>query len=374
MMTTFMEYARAKLWLFLLFVLCAVGCGDQKVQPVQTDRPYLETDVVVRNPIDGVTLAGTLTLPASTGSFPAVLLIAGSGPHDRDEEFLGHRPFFILADYLARLGMTVLRMDKRGCGESEGVYIPYDIERFVQDAQSAVTFLRQHKQVDPHRIGVIGHSQGGLIAPMLASQSTDISFVVLMAAPGEWGPGFFRSQAIAMARAAGFGERDFERIRQLYDRLTPIWTKDTIAASDEREGTRIIEELRLYVDAGSRKILGNENAASFLAFMRSNEIRSFLDYDPATTLRRLSCPVLAIIGDKDVQVPSSQNLAAIENALREGGNERYRIVEAQGLNHLFQTCTTGLVSEYATMGRSMSTAALDVIGEWLGEVVGLGQR
>jgi pimeloyl-ACP methyl ester carboxylesterase len=364
---------RTTLWpiVFLFFAISGISCDTHNSQQAKARQPYLEIDVAVRNPVDGVALAGTLTLPASTGSYPAVLLVAGSGPHNRDEEILGHRPFLVLADYLTRLGVAVLRMDKRGCGESGGTYVPYDIEKFVQDAQAAIAFLKEHEQVDSARIGVIGHSQGGLIAPMLAVESTDVAFIVLLAAPGQWGPEFFRSQAIAMARASGFGEPEFVRIRELYERLTPIWTKDTISGVEEQEGRRIIEELWRYVDADSRKILGNTGAAAFLSFMRSSRVRGFLEYDPAATLRNVKCPVLAVIGDKDLQVPSLQNLAAIENALQAGGNEHYRVVELRGLNHLFQKCKTGLVSEYAAIGESMSPMVLEVIGEWLASVVGL---
>ena len=351
--------------LFLFLVTSGLGCEKEESHKTENRRPYLEIDVTVHNQVDGVALAGTLTLPAVNGHYPAVLLIAGSGPHNRDEEILGHRPFFVLADYLTRRGMAVLRMDKRGCGGSEGTYVPFDIEGFVQDAQSGISFLKAHEQVDSARIGVIGHSQGGLIAPMLASQSNDVAFIVLIAAPGKWGPDFFRSQNIAMARAAGFGESEIERIRELYERLEPVWTKDTISSSEEQEGIRILEELWRYVDADSRKILGNTDAAAFLSFMRLSNIRNFLQYDPAITLQVVNCPVLAINGDKDVQVPSLENLATIENALQVGGNEQYEIVELPGLNHLLQKCRTGLVSEYPRISECMSPVALEVISNWL---------
>jgi pimeloyl-ACP methyl ester carboxylesterase len=162
---------------------------------------------------------------------------------------------------------------------------------------------------------------------MLASQSTDIAFIVLMAGPGRWGPDFFCSQAVAMARAAGYGEPESEAIRGLYERLTPIWTKDHLTRSEEREGRRILNDLWRYVDADSKRIMGNTDAAAFLTFMRSSQLRAFLGYDPAATLRTVKCPVLAINGDKDVQVPSAENLAAIESALLAGGNEHCQAVE-----------------------------------------------
>jgi pimeloyl-ACP methyl ester carboxylesterase len=359
--------ARFLQWLslFVFLSISGLGCESQGSQEKEKRQPYLEIDVTVRNPVDGVTLAGTLTQPIANGSYPAVLLVAGSGPQNRDEEILGHRPFYVLADHLTRLGMVVLRMDKRGCGKSKGVYVPFDIEKFVQDAHSGIAFLKEHDNVDCARIGVIGHSQGGLIAPMLASQSTDVAFIVLIAGPGKWGPEFFRSQNIAMATAAGFGEPEIGSIRELYEHLKPIWIKDAISTSEEQEGVRILEQLWRYVDADSRTILGNTDAAAFLSFMRSRQIRTFLKYDPAATLRNVDCPVLAINGDKDVQVPSSENLAAIENALQAGGNEHHEIVELSGLNHLLQKCRTGLVSEYPTIKECMSPVALEVIGKWL---------
>jgi fermentation-respiration switch protein FrsA (DUF1100 family) len=168
-----------------------------------------------------------------------------------------------------------------------------------------------------------------------------------------------------MATAAGFGEPEIGSIRELYEHLKPIWIKDAISTSEEQEGVRILEQLWRYVDADSRTILGNTDAAAFLSFMRSRQIRTFLKYDPAATLRNVDCPVLAINGDKDVQVPSSENLAAIENALQAGGNEHHEIVELSALNHLLQKCRTGLVSEYPTIKECMSRVALEVIGKWL---------
>ncbi|MFQ5772469.1 MAG: alpha/beta hydrolase family protein, partial [bacterium] len=196
------------------------------------------------------------------------------------------------------------------------------------------------------------------------SHSNDIAFIILLAEPGKWGPEFFRSQAIAMAKATGCGEYEFGRIRELYEQLIPIWTKGNISRSEEQEGYKILEKLWQYEDSDSRKILGNTDAAAFLSFMQSEHIREFLEYDPAATLRNVKCPVLAIIGDKDVQVPSSENPTAIDSALHAGGNKYYNIVELRDLNHLFQKCGTGLVSEYPTIRESISPVVLDTIADW----------
>jgi uncharacterized protein len=352
--------------LLFLYALCSgTGCKNSDTAlPVKNDH-YLETEVQVHNPDDSVTLAGTLTIPTASKPCPAVLLIPGSGPHNRDEEILGHRPFLVLADHLARHGTAVLRLDKRGCGESGGVYVPFDIENFTHDALAGINYLKNHNQVDPSQIGVIGHSLGGLIAPILANESTNLDFMILLGAPGLWGPDFLCSQSIAMARAAGFEKPEFERIRILYRRLAPIITSLTISSAEKLEGMKILEELWNYMDSESRKILGNNDPTAYLAFIRSNNVRTFMDYDPSVMLHKINCPVLALTGDKDLQVPSKDNLAAIEKALREGGNKNTTIKEMPGLNHLLQKCDSGLVSEYSRIKESMSPSALNAISEWI---------
>ena len=346
-------------------ILITPGCKSNNLLSQPEAQPFEETEVRIINPSDGVELAGTLTIPIQPGIHPAVLLIPGSGPHNRNEEILGHKPFLVLADHLARNGTAVLRLDKRGCGESGGTYQPFDIENFILDAKSGVEFLKNHEQVDHSRIGVLGHSQGGLIAPMLAIESIDISLVILLAAPGKWGPDFFCSQNIAIARAAGYGDAEIRSIKELYKRLTPIITKGRITASEKSEGEQILENIWDFMDEASRIILGNTDAVSFLSFIRLENIRSFMDYDPTLAIGQVKCPLLAICGSRDVQVPARESLAALKSALESSGHSEFTVMELPGLNHLLQECETGLVSEYPKIEESISVSALAAISDWL---------
>jgi len=239
------------------------------------------------------------------------------------------------------------------------------LEKFASDGLATVGYLKSRNEIDSASIGAVGLSQGGLVAPMMAAQSPDVSFLVLLGAPGVWGKEFFTTQAIAIARASGFQRDDFESIRFLYDRLYPLWIKDRLSSDEEKRMKETILALWQYEDEPTRIILGDTNVDQAFAIMRMPSLRSALSHNPAHVLGQVSCPVLAITGSKDVQAPPITNLPAIEQALHDGECPLYRIVELENHNHLFQRCITGKVTEYSETQEGISREALDIIGQWI---------
>lgn len=335
--------------------------------------PYNEEEVVYENKEAGVTLAGTLTLPRSEGPFPAVILITGSGPQNRDEELLGHRPFLVLSDYLTRRGIAVLRVDDRGIGGSTGNFSQATTEDFAGDVLAGIEFLKSRKDIDSARIGLIGHSEGGLIAPLVAVQSPDVSFIVMMAGPGLTGEEILYLQSDLISRAGGADNETIARNDALMKSIYSV-------VKEEQNNTIAAEKLRKLIKDEMENISEDENTNSSYSeadldaqinaqvqTLVSPWMRFFLTYDPKPTLMQVKCPVLAINGEKDLQVPPEENLQAIEEALKAGGNKDYTIKELPGLNHLFQTAKTGSPSEYAAIEETISPTALEVIGNWISE-------
>jgi fermentation-respiration switch protein FrsA (DUF1100 family) len=317
--------------------------------------PYREEEVTYPNKTAGNTLAGTLTIPPGKGPFPAVLLISGSGPNDRDETCFGHKPFLVLSDYLTRRGIVVLRADKRGIGKSTGDLARATTADFATDAEAGVAYLKSRPEADPRRIGLIGHSEGGVVAPMVAAGDPGVAFVVMMAGDGVPGDQIIVEQTRLIAEAAGESrEKAGEDAAKERELLALVET--------EKDETALTKELREKLAA-----LGVPEAqigASIQSFI-SPWYRYFLTYDPATALRKVACPVLAIDGSLDLQVPPAQNLPASRMALEEGGNKHFEIDELPGLNHLFQTAKTGAVSEYGEIEETISPLALDKMGSWI---------
>ena len=329
--------------------------------------PYDEEEVVYENKEAGIQLAGTLTTPKTEGPFPTVLLITGSGKQDRNEEVFGHRPFLVLSDYLTRQGIAVLRVDDRGVGGSTGNFSNVTTEDFAEDAVAGVEYLKSREDIDPERIGLVGHSEGGLIAPIAAVRSPDVAFIVLMAGPGVTGEEIVLAQSRLVAEADGVPEETITKNEAL---LKDIFTvikeeeNDTIAG-EEIHGliTDMVENLS--EEEKQYSSYTEESLDTEIKLLVSPWTRYFLTYDPKTTLMEVECPVLAINGEKDLQVPPEENLRAIEEALEAGGNEDYTVKELPELNHLFQTAQTGSPSEYAAIEETMSPDAMELIGDWV---------
>jgi pimeloyl-ACP methyl ester carboxylesterase len=329
--------------------------------------PYIEKKVAYTNLKAGVKLVGTLTLPSDTGVFPAVVLITGSGPHDRDETIYGHHPFLILADYLTRQGIAVLRVDDRGVGESTGDFSQATSEDFASDVLAGIEYLRTRKEINPEQIGLIGHSEGGLIAPMVAVKSPDVAFIVLMAGTGLTGEEILYLQGALMYRAMGVSEEDITKNRQFNERIFSVLKEEDDSENAEERLRQMFEEDWEKMSDEEKEQIGDPEVflKAQLQGLLSPWLKFFLTYDPKPTLTKVKCSVLAINGEKDLQVPPKENLSAIEEVLKTGGNQSYTIKELPGLNHLFQTAQTGVPSEYVKIEETISPVALKIVGDWI---------
>jgi pimeloyl-ACP methyl ester carboxylesterase len=329
--------------------------------------PYDEEEVSYENKTAaGVKLAGTLTLPKSNGPFAAVLLITGSGPQDRDETLMGHKPFLVLSDYLTRRGIAVLRVDDRGVGKSTGSFAIATTKDFASDALAGVEYLKTRKDIDPNRIGLIGHSEGGDIAPMVAAESPDVAFIVMMAGTGLPGDELLCLQSALISKANGASDELLATTTRAQRQIFAIVKEESDNAAAIKRIREVMEKVMAGLSAEQRQAAGYASTIdSQIAPIVTPWFRYFLAYDPKPTLRKVKCPVLALNGANDLQVPPKENLPAIEQALEEGGNSDHEIVKLPGLNHLFQTSKTGSPLEYAKIDETISPAALAVIGDWL---------
>jgi len=332
--------------------------------------PYLVEDVSFRNETDGVQLAGTLTIPGTDHPCPAVVLISGSGPQDRDETLLDHKPFWVIADHLSRHGIAVLRFDDRGTGASKGDFSAATSEDFANDVEAACNYLTHEKRIAPNSIGLIGHSEGGMIAPIVAARRNDIAFAILMAGTGVNGKEILLSQGQLILRAEGVSDENLLNIQ----RATQLALIDTVleAAADASQDELVAAAMKRLTASLPAESLAEDGlkgtVSAGIQRMHSPWFRFFLKYEPATLLQRVKCPVLALNGEKDVQVDPRLNLPAIEAALEKGGNTRFRTVEFPSLNHLFQSCRTGGLSEYQSIEETISLTVLQTITAWITDV------
>lgn len=339
--------------------------GPPRPQHPTPPYPYTQREVAYTNAQDGTRLAGTLTLPPGPGPHPVVVLITGSGPQDRDETIFGHKPFLVIADHLTRRGVAVLRADDRGVGGSTGSVSESTSHDFSQDVLAAVAMLKTIPEIDPARIGLVGHSEGGIIAPIVAAESRDIAFIVMLAAPGLRGRDILTLQTGALFRAAGVQGEPLESVlkhhRRLMDLIERQAEKDELAAA-ARDLIRSQQAIQGGV-ADESQI--ESTAEQALRSLDSPWFRHFLMLDPREALRRVRVPVLALFGELDLQVPPRENMPEVEKALMEAGNRDVTIRELPRLNHLFQTATTGLVAEYAVIEETIAPATLEVMTEWI---------
>ncbi len=321
--------------------------------------PYREEEVTFANPKAQVSLAGTLTLPSGSGPFPAAILIAGSGRQDRDESVAGHRPFLVLADHLTRKGIAVLRYDKRGIGRSTGNFDQATTEDFASDASAALAYLKSRKEINTHRIGLIGHSEGGMIAPMLASNPSDVAWVVLLAAPGLKGEDVMLLQSERLLKAAGFDDDRIAKARDFNQQSYALARKEKDPEALEAKLTDLVDS------TGMSTTLPPTVLKPQAQVMTTSWFRFFLDYDPVPILKKAQCPVLALNGDKDLQMASKENLEQIRKALQEGGNKDFQVKELPGLNHLFQHAPTGSPTEYGGIEETFAPEALSLVSDWI---------
>ena len=316
--------------------------------------PYTEEDVFYLNKVQGNKLAATLTLPPGKGPFPAVVLITGSGPQDRDETIMDHKPFLVLADFLTRKGIAVLRADDRGVGKSTGEFSGATTADFATDTEAGVAYLKTRPEVNPKMIGLIGHSEGGIIAPMVAARNPDVAFIVMLGGLGVPGEQVIVTQVELLAQAAGQSHVEAVKAAEKERRILDL-VKGDIGDVDL--------EKQLHEELGGE--MTDAQIGAVVRQLNVRWLRFFLNYDPAQALRKVKCPVLAMTGEKDLQAPPKPNLPAIRQALQSGGNKNFEVDEIPGLNHLFQTAKSGAPDEYEKIPETFSPIALEKISFWI---------
>lgn len=350
-----------------------------EIQKVEINRPqnptlpypYYAEDIFFINKKDNITLAGTLTLPKKEGKFPVVVLISGSGPQNRDEELMGHKPFLVLADYLTRNGIGVLRFDDRGTNLSKGDFSTATTFDFANDVEAAVEYLKSNQHADIKNIGLIGHSEGGIIAPIVAARNKSVAFIVLMAGTGIPGGELLLLQQELIARGMGTSESEIKSTQKIN---TKIFALVNSYENQDTLKTKISDYLHNSAEMAQMMKSQGKSTDEFINLqlkqLMTTWMLNFIRYNPALKLEKVKCPVLAINGSKDLQVPANVNLPAIEKALRKGGNKNVTTKELNGLNHLFQECKTGLPTEYATIEQTISPVALETIKDWVKKTCG----
>jgi uncharacterized protein len=315
--------------------------------------PYVVENVAYDNPQGaGVRLAATFTKPKGDAPFTTVLLITGSGPQNRDEELMGHKPFLVLADYLTRRGVAVLRVDDRGIGESTGSFQAATTLDFATDTMAGVHYLLGRSDVDKKHIGLIGHSEGGVIAPMVAVKMPEVAFIVLLAGTGVPGAQVIEDQVYQANLLVGSSPETASNNREFEHKILS-------AAMSKTD-----PEQKILALAEGNPELQNRLKGQ-IPGLRSPWYQYFLAYDPRPTLEQVKCPVLALNGSKDSQVSPELNLPAIQAALRKGGNPDVTAQIVPGVNHLFQTAKTGAVAEYHDIEETMSPKVLETIAAWV---------
>lgn len=342
-----------------------------KPQDPEKPYPYISEDVLIQNLKDSVTLAGTITLPSKEGKFPAVILVSGSGPQNRNEDIFGHKPFLILSDFLTRNGIAVLRYDDRGTASSKGNYSTATSADFATDAMSAINYLKSRPEINSQKIGIIGHSEGGIIAPMLAANYNEIAFIVLMAGTGVQGNELLLMQQEAIGKVSGLTDDELKMMREVNSKQFDIIVNATSTDSIRPRLVNYLKQyLKEYPEAQRPEGMTDDQYVEMsIAQLTTPWMVNFMRYNPTTDLAKVKCPVLAINGSKDLQVPAKVNLASIEKAVKSGGNNDVTIIELEGLNHLFQECETGSPMEYTQIQQTISPNAMDEILKWINQKV-----
>jgi pimeloyl-ACP methyl ester carboxylesterase len=327
--------------------------------------PYRRITVKLENTDAKITLAGTLTLP-KTDKPPVAVLINGSGPQDRDETIAGHKPFAVIADHFSRNGIAVLRYDERGVGRSTGQFAGSTSEDLATDVEAAMEYLKTRDDVDPEKIILVGHSEGGLLAPMIASRRTDVAGLVLLAAPGINGEKIVFDQSRRIAQASGlYDEAELEKQEGMLKIAFGLLKAPVGEAGDFYD--RFKSEAATLVGESPEDF---ELAPALEVSVKSLDspwFRFFASYEPVPALEKVKCPTLVLFGQKDLQVFPEVNLPPIKEALNKANNEDVTFKVVPNLNHLFQNCKTGSPDEYGAIEETFSPAVLELMSKWANE-------
>jgi hypothetical protein len=328
--------------------------------------PYNTQDVSFRNEKASINLGGTLTTPAGEGPFPAVILITGSGAQNRNEELMGHKPFLVIADYLTRHGIAVLRYDDRGVGKSEAGPAGATSADFATDVEAAIRYLKSVSSINSKKIGLAGHSEGGFIAPIVAAQDQDVAFIISLAGTGVSGEQVILRQAYDINKASGMSGKELNSSMELSKKLYSVVRKEPDNRKATQRMSAIVKKSLIKEKKSDEEInKGLEQFKASAATITSPWFRYFLFTNPADFWEKVKCPVLALDGEKDLQVAADENLPAIEKAVKKGGNTNIKSLAMPGLNHLFQHCTTGLPSEYGKIEETFATDVLKIMSDWI---------
>ncbi len=317
--------------------------------------PYASEEVTFTNDDANLTLAGSLTQPEGEGPHPAVVLLSGSGPQDRNSEVFNHKLFHVLADHLTRQGIAVLRYDERGVGDSGGAFEGATSEDFATDAAAAIRFLQHQPTVNRDAIGLLGMSEGGLVAPLVHTRHEPVAFLVLLAGPAVSGADIIVEQSARIAAAQGASSTAADSIRTVQRRLM-------VAVRSAPDSAALADRVRPLL---SERGTSSKQIDSQLDQLASPWFRFFVQHDPASTLHQVDVPVLALYGSRDLQVPPEQNVSPMRTALGESSSDDTTVRVLDGLNHLFQPAETGLPTEYAQIDTTMAPAALQSVSDWI---------
>ena len=336
----------------------------KRPQEPQPPFPYRSEEVTVRNERDGINLAGTLTLPEKGTKFPAVVMVTGSGAQNRDEEIMGHKPFFVIADYLTRNGIAVLRCDDRGTAASQGTHATATNEDFATDTEAMVNYLRSRKEINAKKIGIIGHSAGGIIAFIVAKKDPSIAFVVSLAGAGVRGDSLMLKQVELISKSQGMPDAVWQGMKpSIRNRYAILQQTDKTPEELQKE---LYADVTKTMSPEQLKDLNTiQQLSAQISSMTSPWYLHFMRYDPAQDLKKLKCPVLALNGEKDIQVDAAMNLAAIQERITGNGNKNVTVKAYPNLNHLFQTCEKGTLAEYGQLEETINPEVLKDIIEWI---------
>jgi pimeloyl-ACP methyl ester carboxylesterase len=339
----------------------------KRPQTPKAPFPYESEEVEIENKSAKLTLAATLTMPITDEKSPCVVLISGSGAQDRDETLLDHKPFLVIADFLTRRGIAVLRFDDRGTAKSTGDHSTATSADFATDVSAIVDFLKTHKKIASDQIGLCGHSEGGLIAPMVAASRNDIAFLIMLAGPGVNGEKILQNQIGLILAASGEKPEAIAEAKFVQRKMIELVkkAKDDAEITQERIEMVVDEFLKKYPDNKNERDALITNVGAGIARLKSPWMKYFFSYEPSTSLMKTECPVLVLNGAKDTQVDPKLNIPAIKSVFESAKKTNFEVVEYPNLNHLFQVCKTGAPAEYNLIEETFSEEVLKKMAQWI---------